>query len=181
MSASHAADTGLATTLRKEFDQAFALAASTHKVQSSHLLAIRVDSNPYAIAVAEIAGLQVDRSIAPLPTTIAGLIGLAGIRGELVPVYSLAALLGYPAPARAPRWLALCGGAQAFGLAFDGFERHLNVAAAQIATTDSGNVRTEHIRAVAHADDGSRPILSIPSIAAEIARRCTTIGVSKES
>jgi purine-binding chemotaxis protein CheW len=181
MSASHAADTGLAATLRAEFDRAFALAASTHKVQSSHLLAIRVDSNPYAIAVAEITGLQVDRVIAPLPTTVAGLIGLAGIRGELVPVYSLATLLGYPAPARAPRWLALCGGGQAFGLAFDAFERHINVTAAQVATTESGSARAEHVRAVAHAEDVSRPIISIPSIAAEIARRCTTVGVFKES
>lgn len=181
MSASRAADAGLAAGLRKEFDQAFALAATTQKVQGSHLLAIRVDGNPYAIAVAEIVGLQVDRSITPLPTAVAGLLGLAGIRGELVPVYSLATLLGYQAPARNPRWLALCGGTQPFGLAFDDFERHLNVATAQVATTDSVNNKAEHIRAVAHAEEGSRPIIGIPSIAAEIARRCTTVGVSKES
>jgi purine-binding chemotaxis protein CheW len=181
VSGSRAADAGLAAGLRREFDQAFALAASTQKVQGSHLLAIRIDGNPYALAVAEIAGLQVDRSITPVPTTIAGLLGIAGIRGELVPVYSLAALLGYRPPARAPRWLALCGGAQPFGLAFDDFERHLNVGAAQVATTDSVNNKAEHIRAVAHAEEGSRPIISIPSIAAEIARRCTTVGVSKES
>ena len=181
MSASRAANAGLAAALRNEFDQAFAVAASTHKVQSSHLLAIRVDANPYAIAVAEIGGLQVDRVIAPLPTMIGGLLGLAGIRGDLVPVYSLAVLLGYQAPARTPRWLALCGGAQSFGLAFDGFERHLNVPVAQIAAADSANSGAAHIRAVVHNEEGSRPLISIPSIAVEIARRCTTAGVSKEN
>lgn len=181
MSASRAANAGLAAALRSEFDQAFAVAASTLEVQSIHLLAIRVDSNPYAIAVAEIDGLQVDRVIAPLPTTIGGLLGLAGIRGDLVPVYSLGALLGYQAPARAPRWLALCGGAQAFGLAFDGFERHLNLPVTQIAAADSANGGAEHVGAMVLGEGGSRPLISIPSIAAEIARRCTTTGVSKEN
>ncbi|MEO8004349.1 MAG: chemotaxis protein CheW [Betaproteobacteria bacterium] len=181
MSAPGTANAGLAAALRKEFDQAFAVAATTRKVQNTHLLAIRVDANPYAIQVAEIGGLQVDRVIAPLPTTIGGLLGLAGIRGELVPVYSLAVLLGYHAPLRVPRWLALCGGAHAFGLAFDDFERHLNVAGAQIATADSVNTKAQHIGAVAHTEGGSRPVISIPSIAAEIARRCTTVGVSKET
>ena len=97
-----------------------------------------------------------------------------------MPVYSLAALLGYQHPDRATRWLALCGTGQTLGLAFDEFERHLNLFPAQIATADSANPKTEHIRAVAHADDGSRPVISIPSVAAEIARRCTTITVSKE-
>jgi chemotaxis signal transduction protein len=112
---------------------------------------------------------------------IGGLLGLAGIRGELVPVYSLAALLGYQTPSRTPRWLALCDGAQTFGLAFDDFERHLNVPAAGMAAADSVNTKAEHIRAVAHTEEGSRPVISIPSIAAEIARRCTTVGVSKEN
>jgi chemotaxis signal transduction protein len=59
------------------------------------------------------------KDIVPLPVGSAapfGLLGLCGVRGALVPVFSLAALLahGSAGAARAdeaPHWLVLCGGA----------------------------------------------------------------------
>jgi purine-binding chemotaxis protein CheW len=171
---------GLAAGLREEFDRAFAAAADVERIPTSHLLAVRIGGDRYAIPVAEITGLQVDRVIAPVPTMIAGLLGLAGIRGELVPVYSLATLIGYPHSTRSMRWVALCGGGQTLGLAFDEFERHLNLSVAQIATVESAGEKAEHIRAVARAPDGPRPVISIPSVVAEIARRCTTMDISRE-
>lgn len=170
-----------AAQLRTEFDHAFSLPAQTEAAGGRHLLAIRIGGNPYALDPGEIAGLQVDRAIVPVPGLLPEWLGLAGIRGGLVPVYSLAALLGYPQPAAATqRWLALCGAGQLFGLAFDEFERHLNLAQSQFATADSANARTEHVGAVVHAEDAPRPVISIPSVAAEIARRCATVIVSKE-
>jgi chemotaxis signal transduction protein len=154
--------------------------AGIQKEQTRHLLAIRIGGDRYAIPIAEITGLQVDRVIAPVPTLVSGLLGLAGIRGELVPVYSLATLIGYTQPPRATRWLALCGTDQATGLAFDEFERHLNLSVSQIGTADAARAKGEHIHAVAHAEDGPRPVISIPSVMAEIARRCATAGNSKE-
>ena len=171
---------GLAAGLREEFDRAFASASDVRTMETSHLLAVRIGGDRYAIPIAEITGLQADRVIAPVPTTVAGLLGLAGIRGELVPVYSLATLIGYPHSTHAMRWVALCGSGQTLGLAFDEFERHLNLSLAQIATVESAGEKAEHVRAVARAPDGPRPVISIPSVVAEIARRCTTTGNSKE-
>lgn len=170
-----------AAQLRDEFDHAFSLPPQVETVQSRHLLAIRIGGDPYALDPEEIAGLQVDRAIVPMPGALPEWLGLAGIRGELVPVYSLAMLLGYEQSAAAkPRWVALCGSKQLLGLAFDAFERHLNLTLPQIAAADPTNIKTEHVRAVAHADDMSRPVISIPSVAAEIARRCATVTVFKE-
>lgn len=170
-----------AAQLREEFDHAFSLPARVETTSGRHLLAIRVAGHPYALNPEEIAGLQVDQAVVPVPGMLPEWLGLAGIRGGLVPVFSLAMLLGYerPTPTR-PRWLAVCGSGQLFGLAFDEFERHLNLAPSQIAAADSVNTKTEHVLAVAQAEDMPRPVISIPSIAAEITRRCATVTASKE-
>ena len=173
--------TVFATQLREEFDNAFSLPIQKDTLQSRHLLAIRIGGDPYALNPEEIAGLQVDRAIVPVPGVLPEWLGLAGIRGELVPVYSLAMLLGYEQSATTkPRWVALCGSKQLLGLAFDAFERHLNLTLPQIAAADPANIKTEHVRSIAHADEVSRPVVSILSVTAEIAKRCANVIVSKE-
>ncbi len=181
MTATAGRRTVFAAQLREEFDHAFSLPIRKETLQGRHLLAIRIGGDPYALNPEEIAGLQVDRAIVPVPGVLPEWLGLAGIRGELVPVYSLAMLLGYEQSATTKsRWVALCGSTQLLGLAFDAFERHLNLTLPQIAAADPTNIKTEHIRAVAHVDGVSRPVISIPSITAEITRRCTNVSVSKE-
>ena len=179
MIASTSADTGLAARLREEFDRTFAVAADLRRTQSSHLLAIRIGGDPYALLVSEITGLHPDRTVVPVPASIPEFSGIAGIRGELVPVYSLAAMMGYERPEKKLRWLALCGAGQMLGLAFDDFERHLTLSGHQITAAEQSN-HAEHVQAIAHADDVARPIINIPSIAAAIARRCATVALSKE-
>ncbi len=170
MTATAGRRTVFAAQLREEFDHAFSLPIRKETLQGRHLLAIRIGGDPYALNPEEIAGLQVDRAIVPVPGVLPEWLGLAGIRGELVPVYSLAMLLGYEQSATT----------KSRGLAFDAFERHLNLTLPQIAAADPTNIKTEHIRAVAHVDGVSRPVISIPSITAEITRRCTNVSVSKE-
>ena len=65
---------------------------------------------PFAFRLAEIAGVAVDRKLTSLPSPVPELLGLAGLRGRLVPVYSLTALLGGTPEGTAGRWLVLdCG------------------------------------------------------------------------
>lgn len=180
MTSAQAQPAAFAAQLRREFDQAFSLPAQAETATGRHLLAIRIGEQSYVLDPAEITGLQVDRPIIRVPGALQEWLGLAGIRGGLVPVYSLAVLLGHQAPAVQPRWLALCGSGQSLGLAFDEFERHLNLEPSQIAAVDPAHTRSEHVRAIARAQDVSRPIIGIPSIASEIARRCATVIPSKE-
>lgn len=118
-----------ALVLRREFDLAFAQAPRMGAEQRASLLAVRIGGDPYAIRVADIDGIHADCHIMALPTPIPELLGVAGFRGQIVPVYDLAALLGY-ARCASPRWLILLGQRRrsAMALAFESFEMHFSVA-----------------------------------------------------
>src|ERR1039458_9829099 len=51
--------------------------------------------NPYAIRLRDIAGIVAGPKVAPVPAVTLDLLGLAGIRGGVVPVFGLASILGY--------------------------------------------------------------------------------------
>ncbi len=172
-------DGSLAGRLREEFDRSFATTAATREAGNVHLLAIRIGGDPYALPVSDIAGLHADRTVVPVPAALPEFQGVAGIRGEIVPVYSLAALMGYGRHAKKMRWLALCRSASVLGLAFDEFERHLNLSPDRIAAADASN-GTAHVSALAHVDGTPRAIIDIPSILAAIAARCAAVTLSKE-
>lgn len=170
-----------AAQLRHEFDHAFSLPPQSEAAPARHLLAIRVGGAGYALELADIAGIQLDRPIVPAPGPLPEWLGLAGIRGELVPVYSLAMLLGYAKPAATQvRWLVLCGSDRRVGLAFEAFEGHLNLTPGQIAATNPANDSNEHVRTTAHADAVSRPVVSVESVMSGITKRCSALSASKE-
>lgn len=112
-------------TLRGEFDAAFASAPATTARPAEELLAIRVQAEPFAVPVSQVAGLCADRLVVPLPSPARELLGLVCLRGRVVPVYDLAALLLGGSPRPPPRWLLLARGRVALGLAFDAFEGQL--------------------------------------------------------
>lgn len=170
-----AATSGLNDTvlaLRQAFDLSFAQAPRTEVAQHERLLAIRMAGAPYAIRVAEIGGIYVDRRIMPLPTPLPQLLGVAGFRGQIAPVYDLASLCGY---ARAPstRWLVLMRSAEPVALAFEGFDMHFSVASEHIASMpDQGLPQHRDSRALfseaARSDEIVRPIIRLQSVLQEI-------------
>jgi chemotaxis signal transduction protein len=167
-----------AAELRNEFDRAYAISLSADQSeQAENLLAIRLGGDLYALRVSEIIGLAKDRKIIPLPGPIPELLGVAGIRGGLVSVYSLAALLGYGLNGSSGQWLALCGTEEPVGLAFSDFEGYIKVPFAQVYAQN--NVR-EHVKDVARAADSIRAIVNISSILDTIKKRCGTSRMPKE-
>src|ERR1039458_7695948 len=84
-----------AAALRQAFDQSFALPPPPASQEVEDLLAIRVAGNPYAIRLRDIAGIVAGRKVVPVPAVRLDLLGLAGIRGGVVPVFGLASILGY--------------------------------------------------------------------------------------
>ena len=83
-----------AAELRAAFDRAFAGAVAHRRRGQAGFLAIRVGVERCAIRLSEIAGLFADRKITRVPAGEAALLGIAGFRGAIVPVYCLPTLLG---------------------------------------------------------------------------------------
>lgn len=167
--------------LRRTFDEARAVPSSSGgDLQAESLLAIRVSRDAYAIRVSEISGLATDRKIVALPSSIPELLGVAGIRGALVPVYSLTGLLGYGAETGQVRWLVLCGTEEPFALALSDFEGYLRMQRTQLHQAEQRDVTRTHVTHVARATDMVRAVVSIPLLRETIQERCRKNSVPKE-
>jgi chemotaxis signal transduction protein len=158
---------GTAAALRNTFDAGFAAATVSRTEQLEGLLAIRVGSDPYALRISQIAGLHADLRIVAIPSPVAEVLGIVGLRGTMAPVYDLAALLRYP-PATSPRWMVLAVGSQPVGLAFEGFEAHVQVDQASLVGDEhkaSGSATTQrHLRGSVRVGGVLRPIIHIASL-----------------
>jgi purine-binding chemotaxis protein CheW len=122
-----AADDGdRVTRLRAAFDRAFAEAPAVEIDAREDILAFRVGGDAHAVRLKDTAGIFYDHPVTPLPSPLPELLGLSGFRGQMVPVYDLASLLGYPRPATA-RWIMLSAGVTPVGLACEAFETLLRV------------------------------------------------------
>ena len=115
-------------SLRDAFDQAFAEAPSTGMQRGQIALAIRIGDDAYALPLApHVSGVVKVPRIVPLPGGTAHQLGVAGVRGTLSIVFSLAELLGYARTAE-PTWLATLSGKASAALAFDGIEGQIDLA-----------------------------------------------------
>jgi chemotaxis signal transduction protein len=153
--------------LRTDFDRSFAQPLSSHDVEHVELLAVRAGGRPYALRLAQTAGLHPDRPVTPLPGPLPALLGLAGFAGTPVPVYDLGALLGHQIADR-PRWLVLAAGSPPLGLAFHDLDGHVRVTAEAIIGEAAGDGRRGVLRGMARLDGTTRPIIDVPAARAVV-------------
>jgi len=151
-----------AAQLRSDFDRSFAAPPRAPSAAPVDLLAIRLGEQPYALRLAEIAGLFADKKLTRLPQSVPAFLGIAGFRRSVVPVYDLSVLLGDPGAA-SPRWLVIAA-AGAFALAFDSFDGYLRLAPEDIAQPEHSAAARPHLRGLASAAGGLRPIVDLASI-----------------
>lgn len=149
--------------LRASFDRSFADPPREQVVQFHDLLAVTVAGRRYALRLAQSAGLFPNQPVTPLPGPIAALLGVAGFRGSIVPVYSLAAVLGQ-APQPDSRWLVLAAGAPAVALAFEELDGHLRVPADEIIEEQVGHGPRGCLRGIVQRPDGARPIVDVEAV-----------------
>ena len=69
----------------------------TDEEETAHVLAIDLGPEVYGIAVDRVREITTLDSVTPTPVEQAGFLGLANIRGEIVPVFDLGGVLGRPA------------------------------------------------------------------------------------
>lgn len=170
-----------AAELRNAFDRERAFPFPSKAAdQAENLLAIQVSQEAYAMKVSEISGLVADKKIIAFPSPIAELLGVAGIRGALVPVYSLSALLGHDAEEGQIRWLALCGTEEPLGLGFSTFEAYIQIPQAELFCAGDKEVTRSCVTHVVRATNMLRPVVSIPLIRHTIQELCRSGRVPKE-
>lgn len=153
--------------LRDDFDRSFSEPVRNHDEEHTELLAIRSGDRPYALKLAQTAGLHPDRPVTPLPGPLPALLGLVGFAGTVVPVYDLATLLGHPAAER-PRWMVLAIGTPPLGLAFHELDGHVRVPTELIVAEDDADCRTGCLRGMVVLDGVTRPIVDVSACRASV-------------
>jgi|HubBroStandDraft_6_1064221.scaffolds.fasta_scaffold1433668_1 chemotaxis signal transduction protein len=151
-----------AEEMRADFDRGFAAARRVDIAAKHDLIAIRVGTEPFAIRLTEVSGLFADRKITRVPGSHNALLGIAGFRGALVPVYGLRALLRQSGTQSA-RWLVIAAAAPV-AFAFDTFEGHLRVAADAILKQQSQAQSPSYALEFIRTDDLVRPVLHLRSV-----------------
>jgi chemotaxis signal transduction protein len=155
-----------AAELRSDFDRSFAVPLRADVVQKLDLLAIRVGPEFCALRLSDVAGLFADRKITPVPGNNAGLLGIAGFRGQVLPVYSLPILLGHSG-AQTPRWLVIAAAAPV-AFAFDTFEGHLRASSGAILPQQTDVKNRAYAREFLRTADVVRSVLHLPSVIAAL-------------
>src|SRR5579871_6103844 len=148
-----------AEEMRLAFDHGFAAPPRVDSVAKENLLAIRVGATAYALRLSEIGGVFSDKKITRVPTSHAALLGIASLRGAVMPVYDLHLLLGFPA-AGAARWLVTTSAAPV-ALAFDVFEGHLQIPRSEIVPPNAGEGTRNHVREFMRAAGDLRAIVAL--------------------
>jgi purine-binding chemotaxis protein CheW len=157
-----------AVALQKAFDGAFAEPLRPRQSGGTDLLAVRLGGERWTIPLTSISGLHSDKKITPLPGITPGLLGLAGFRGVLVPVYDLAARIGL-APVTSPRWMVLAA-ARPIAFAFAELDGHLRSEAGGIVPlgAQGGPAWTAGF---VELGGEKRPVLHLPAILDLIPKR----------
>ena len=105
--------------LKRSFDQSFQQPLVERGQELVHLLIVRIGSSRFALKVAELAGLARAQTVVPIPGADAGLLGLSGLKGRMVAVHSLAAMIGcQELSTEQNRWMVLCRRQKEIALAF---------------------------------------------------------------
>lgn len=163
--------TGRVAELREAFDRSFALPLADRAEKRQLFLIWGVGAQAYAVALDALLGIERHRKVVPLPLRSPGLLGLAGFRGQLAPVFSMATLLGSGDGAESPAWLAFCKGPTPIALAFDRQEGAAQVAAADVSAAEAKEGLSPLTRQTVRVGTRVLPVLDLPSVAAAARQR----------
>lgn len=153
--------------LRTAFDRSFAEPVAGAARRMEHLLTIRVGGRPFAVRLTDVAGVYTGWPVVPVPGPRPELLGIAGHRGDLVPVFDLAALLGVAVPAESgrPGCFVLAASTEPVAFAFDRTDGHVRIPAD--ALPPSGPADSPW--AVVHAAGASWTVVALARLIAAIA------------
>lgn len=149
--------------LRATFDASFARPRVAGREAMADLLVVGVGGQSYVVPVREIGALLADRVVTGLPGAGRALLGVAMVRGGIVPVYHLAVLTGHPPLPVPPRWLLVAAGDEPVAFAVDAVAGHVRVA------------RTA-ARGIVAVGGAPHPVLHLPDLVDGIRARLSGTG-----
>jgi chemotaxis signal transduction protein len=161
--------------LRQHFDHAFTLPFAEQGAPQVKVLGVGIRGRSFSIALLQLGGVHRRPKITAVPSLVPEMLGVAGIRGVLVPVYDLGALIGLP-PRSDSSWIALAQD-KSVGLAFDEFLGHSTMDSRiyEQATPDATGLTR-----IPELEVGSRPIVNVPALIDLIVRRAERSVATKD-
>lgn len=161
-----------ARELRESFDRSFSMPRVPSTAPADDLLLVRICGRRYALRIAELRGLFPGRKVTPLPSADPALLGIVGIRGQLVPTYSLAVLLDFGGGPSEHSSLVLCEQLNlTVALAFDEFVESVRVSESDLHASPVAERLPTHIAQVARIVPETCYVISTGSILKSIARK----------
>lgn len=155
-----------AAALAREFDLGFSRATDVERAPEVNLLVVQLGAQPFAVRASEIRAIVTTPRIAYVPSRAPALLGIGGIRGEILPVFDLARLLGIATEERALRWSILAGEVERAALAFHHFERFERVPATALSRSDQGGATAAFVEEVVRLERGVLSIIGIARLLA---------------
>lgn len=157
--------------MRRAFDDSFAHPPAVSAVEQEDFLGIRVAGTSYALRLLETTSLGARLRILPLPSSYPEFLGLAGLQGELLPIYSLAGLLGHGPEPEEARWVAFCGRTERLGLAFGGLDGYLRVPRSEVCTLGATERAAEFVQEAVQVGASVRPIVRVSALFTALRQR----------
>ncbi|HVT81301.1 MAG TPA: chemotaxis protein CheW [Phycisphaerae bacterium] len=164
----------IAAALRTAFDTTFAQPPTLSSTATTALLMVRVAGQQFAIKRSEMSGLAHADNIAPVPGPSAAFLGVTGLRGQILPIWSLAGLMGIAAaPPQPEEWLVLLGEGSRDACAFacETIEQTLVVSEEAFAQPSASDSASRNIQAVVRTDSALVPVLNLPALRASLRPR----------
>ena len=164
--------------LRHEFDHAFSVPPPAANALHLDLLALRVHGERYAIRLPDVRAIARVRKLVRVPTRTPDLLGLATLRTAIVPVFSLASLLGRGPESQEPHWMITCGTHDLIAFGFSEFDGHLRVAAQEVSAAEAtGYDHTTQpcVDGLARTEAGLAALVDVSALIATITARRHTV------
>lgn len=162
-----------ARELRQAFDATFAVPPLPPAPPTVALLLVRAGGELVAVRRAEMTGFARGDALTLTPGRSPAFAGLAGLRGGLYPVWSLAGLLGRPsAPPGTACWLVLAEASGArCAFACEALEKMISVPEAAVAMSGRRDGPTGSTQGVVDWNSTLVPVVDLPALQADIWKR----------
>lgn len=130
-----------ARELAEAFDRSFALPERVVEARGPAALAVRTGGDAYVLPLEGLSAVSRMPKVVPLPGSPPAQLGLAGVRGGLVAVFSLPALLGYEVAPTQLAWLVVTAGPRPLALGFELLEGQVAIPNEGVVASPAGGRR----------------------------------------